>query len=563
MSGKDVSGGEASMVLLRAAGWSALVAMVVLMPPLGPRLARADAVVSPAAIDDLPNPPEIVSQDGVLTGTLTVAPAQVTVRGRSVVSNVINGNYMAPTLRVQRGDTIKLKAVNQIGKAQVNIDGPEPTNIHYHGLDVSPIPPGDSVFIRIAPEKQFNYNVYIPTDHPQGLHWYHAHVHHFVEDQIGSGVSGMLIVDGFLQRQYPELAGLRQRVMVLKDFVFPGFKDGEARSKSLNGFANPPIRSRPGEFQVWEIGNLGADAFFDLKLAGHTFWVIERDGNLLLRPVRQDHLFLPAGARAAVVVQASAEPGTYALRSLNVDTGPQGDPNPTVRIGTFIVAGKPVGGNEPIRARLRQGPADAASIEPNPNRLRKARISRTRYIDFSETPDGSTFFIDRKTYDENRVDTTVRLGGTERWIVRNFSGELHVFHLHQTEFLVDKFSGTPDQTLGLGMRDVINLPYAKGGRPSVVELIIPFTNPVIVGEFVYHCHIVGHEDAGMMANISVLPKKTLAQDLWDRFTRLAGLEVPPLLASAAADESAAGQALLAELDANICRAPAAAASTVP
>ena len=144
------------MVLMRAAGWSALVAMVVLMPPLGPRLARADAVVSPAAIDDLPNPPEIVSQDGDLTGTLTVAPAQVTVRGRSVVSNVINGNYMAPTLRVQRGDTIKLKAVNQIGKAQVNIDGPEPTNIHYHGMDVSPIPPGDSVFIRIAPEKQFN-----------------------------------------------------------------------------------------------------------------------------------------------------------------------------------------------------------------------------------------------------------------------------------------------------------------------------------------------------------------------------------------------------------------------
>ena len=121
----------------------------------------------------------------------------------------------------------------------------------------------------------------------------------------------------------------------------------------------------------------------------------------------------------------------------------------------------------------------------------------------------------------------MRLGETERWIVRNFSGELHVFHLHQTEFLVDRFSGTPDQTLGLGMRDVINLPYAKGGRPGVVELIIPFTNPVIVGEFVYHCHIVGHEDAGMMANISVLPKKTLAQDLWDRFTRLAGLECRP------------------------------------
>jgi suppressor of ftsI len=548
----------AMMAKFRAAGRYAVLAMSMtacssLSQPRPAWAAGPDEAAAPAAIDDLPNPPELVSKDGVLTGTLTIAPTHVRVRGRDIVSNVVNGNFMAPTLRVLRGDTIKVKAVNQIAKAQVNIDGPEPTNIHYHGMDVSPIPPGDSVFVRIQPNKQFNYNVYIPTDHPQGLHWYHAHVHHFVEDQIGSGVSGMLIVDGFIQRQYPELAGLRQRVMVLKDFVFPGFKDGEARTKSLNGYANPPIQSRPGEFQIWEIGNLGADAFFDLKLAGHAFWVLERDGNLLLKPVRQDHLFLPAGARATVVVQTIDKRGTYPLRSVNVDTGPQGDPNPTVQIGTFTVAGKPVGGGEAILARLRKGPADAASIEPNPNQLRKAAIARTRYIDFSETPNGDTFFINRKTYDENRVDTTVRLGETERWIVRNFSGEMHVFHLHQTEFLVDKFSGTPDQTLGLGMRDVINIPYAKGGKPGVAELIIPFTNPVMVGEFVYHCHIVGHEDAGMMANISVLPKKTLAQDLWDRVTELAGLEVPPLLSRANADEGAVGQALLADLDANICR----------
>jgi suppressor of ftsI len=549
------------MVLLRAAAWSALAAMVVLMPPLGPRLARADAVVSPAAIDaidDLPNPPEIVSQYGILTGTLTVAPAQVKVLGRSVVSNVINGDYMAPTLRVRPGDTILLKAVNQIGEAQVNIDGPEPTNIHYHGMNVSPIPPSDSVFIRIGPKKKFDYRVYIPTDQPQGVNWYHAHVHTFVDGQITSGVSGMLIVDGFIERQYPELAGLRQRVMALKDFVFPDAQPDDARSKSLNGFANPPIRSRPGEFQVWEIGNIGADAFFDLELAGHTFWVIERDGNLLLRPVRQEHLFLPPGGRAVVVVKASAKPDRYPLRSLNVDVGPTGLPNPAVQLGTFIVAGEPVGGNEAIRARLHEGPADAASIEPNPNQLRKARISRTRYIDFSETD--TDFRINGRPYNENRVDTTVRLGETERWIVRNFGHGFHVFHLHQTEFLVDKFSGTPDETLGLGMRDVINIPWAQNGKPGVVEVIIPFTNPVMVGEFVYHCHIVVHEDFGMMANIKVLPKRTLAQEFWDRFTRLTGVEAPPLLASATADESVGEQALLAELDANICRAPAAAES---
>jgi FtsP/CotA-like multicopper oxidase with cupredoxin domain len=503
-----------------------------------------------AAIYDLPNPPEIVARDGVLQGTLTVAPARVTVAGRSVVSNVINGSYLAPTLRVRPGDTIALKAVNRIGKA-LNIDGPEPTNIHYHGMDVSPIPPGDSVFIRIRPKTGYRYRVPIPADHPLGLHWYHAHVHHFVEDQIGSGVSGMLIVDGFIERQYPELAGLRQRVMVFKDFTFAGFQDGQPRSKSLNGYADPPIRARPGEFQIWEIGNLGADAFFDLQLAGHLFWVIERDGNLVLDPVRQARLFLPPGARATVVVQAGA-PGRYALRSLNVDTGPQGDPNPQVKLGTFIVGGEPVGGGAKIRARLRQGPVDPKAIQPNPVELAKARIERTRYVDFSESADGNTFYINNKTYNENRVDTTVRLGHVEKWIIRNFSGEHHVFHLHQTEFLVTKVTGGPSDVLGLGMRDVVNVPYARDGKPGMAEIIIPFTNPVMVGEFVYHCHIVGHEDAGMMANIEVLPKKTLAEDVWDRVTQLAGLALPTPWSTAVADQREPD--LLAGLEANICRA---------
>ncbi|MGD9509518.1 MAG: multicopper oxidase domain-containing protein, partial [Geminicoccaceae bacterium] len=243
------------------------------------------------AIDDLPNPPELRSVDGILRGTLSIAPAEITVRGRKIISNVINGNYMAPTLRVRRGDVIRLKAVNEIGKAEVNIDGPQPTNVHYHGMDVSPkLPNGDNVFIRIKPDQSLRYDVPIPKNHPLGLHWYHAHVHHYVDDQIGSGVSGMLVVDGFIPEQYPELVGLRQRVMVFKDFTFPGFKDGDARAKSLNGYADPPINARPGEWQIWELGNLGADAFFDMKLDGHALWVIERDGNLLLDPVRASHV---------------------------------------------------------------------------------------------------------------------------------------------------------------------------------------------------------------------------------------------------------------------------------
>ena len=256
---------------------------------------------------------------------------------------------------------------------------------------------GDNVFIRIKPEQDLRYDVFVPDDHPQGLHWYHAHVHTFVDDQIGSGISGMLIVGGFIFEQYPELFGQRQRVMVLKDFTFPGFIDGDARAKSLNGYANPPIRARPGEWQIWQLGNLGADAFFDMKLDGHEVWLIERDGNLLLKPVQIDHLFLPPGARAVVVVQAGAA-GEYALRHLNVDTGPAGDPNPAEQLGTFIVSGEPVPCDKAIRQRLHQGPRAAQPDRPEPSDRGQLKPNRTRYIDFSESADGNTFFINNKEY---------------------------------------------------------------------------------------------------------------------------------------------------------------------
>jgi suppressor of ftsI len=176
------------------------------------------------------------------------------------------------------------------------------------------------------------------------------------------------------------------------------------------------------------------------------------------------------------------------------------------------------------------------------------KVDRTRYVDFSESADGNTFYINNKTYDENRVDTTTRVGQVERWIVRNFSQEMHVFHLHQTEFLIKRFSGTPEQTLGGGLRDVINIPYAVGNKPGIAEIITPFTNPIIAGEFVYHCHLVQHEDAGMMANIKVLPRQTTAELVWDKVAKLAGLDLPSLWPT-----SEAAPSLTAELEGNICR----------
>lgn len=452
-------------------------------------------------IDDLPNPPLIRSHDGVLEATLVAAPKQVTVAGRTFISNVFNGRYTPPTLLVKRGDRFRLTIVNNIGPADVEIDGPELTNVHYHGTDVTPIPPGDNVFVRIRPGSSFQNRFTFPIDHPQGLHWYHTHLHGFVEPQILSGLSGMLIVDGVIEDHYPELSGLRQRVMLLKANLLPDQDPDSALTKTINGFSRAPIRARPGEYQVWMLGNLGADAFFNLALEDHEFWVLERDGNMLRKAEKQETLFLPAGARMTVVVRAGRA-GRYSLRSLATDTGPQGDPNPTVVLGTLIVEGKPVHeGN--IALRLERPAGDIPGITPPPSEVvtLPQRVTNKRTFVFSETADGNTFFINGKQYKESRVDTRVPLGAIEEWTLLNTSGELHVFHIHQLSFLVTEVNGRrldPPE-----FRDVVNLPYAKNNVPGKVKVVIPFDNPVMVGKFVYHCHIVGHEDAGMMANIRV------------------------------------------------------------
>ena len=512
-----------------------------------PARAELTGVESETSVPDLPNPPEIRSRNGVLDAIFVAEPGKVTVATDRITSNVYNDLYIPPTLRVRRGDTMLLRLVNKIGPADVEITAKQPTNIHFHGMDVSPLRNGDNVFVNISPGKSFQYRVNIPKDHPQGLHWYHSHLHELADAQILSGLSGMLIVDGGIENHYPEFAGLRQRVMVLKDINLPG---GSSPTRTVNGLSNPPIHARPGELQVWAIGNLGADSFFNLRLEGHRFWVLERDGNFLRKPIQQDTLFLPPGARTLVVVEAGAA-GRYYFQTKEVNTGPTGLPSPRARLGTFVVEGPPVLGGK-LADRLEQSAADIKSIGLTGEELRTMPIAKRRTFTFSDAADFSEFYINGKTYDPNRIDTKVQLGHVEEWTIRNASGELHVFHLHQTSFLVKTVNGFQQDYPGL--RDVINVPWQVGDTPGEVKLIIPFLNPLMVGKFVYHCHIVGHEDAGMMQNIEVVQPRSKVAELWDTVRQLAGNELPRLWGAPTVEARA--ETLDWPYDeASICRAP--------
>lgn len=427
-------------------------------------------------------PPEITSEAGVLSATINLGLQRTEVGGRPVVLRAYNGLYAPPTLRVRPGDTIRLRLTNAIDQS---------TNIHYHGMNVSPRGNSDNIFLHIRPGESFDYRVVIPEDHPSGLFWYHSHAHGLSEYQVMSGMSGGLIVEGLLD-PVPELRGIRERVMLLKDIqiasgdTVPTDIDSNAgTTRTINGVVGPTMTIRPGETQLWRIGNIGPDIFYRLKLDGHVLHEVARDGNRHNRVIPRDEIVLPPSARVEVLVQGGPA-GVYQFRTLGYDTGPAGDQYPEVVLATLVSGGEPV---RPIALPTTLPPVEDLRLRP---------ITRRRTIVFSETVDGEneTFFINGKTFDPDRIDIETELGALEEWTIRNESDELHVFHIHQVDFQVVEVNREPQPFVGY--QDTQITPIR-----GEVKVLIPFTDPVIAGKFIYHCHIMAHEDNGMMATIVV------------------------------------------------------------
>jgi suppressor of ftsI len=441
-------------------------------------ISHAQANIEPVA-ETFREPPVVASKAGVLHISLTPKPSTVSVAGQRVMLMAYDGLYIPPTLRVKPGDTIRLGLTNALA---------EPTNLHTHGLTVSPRGNSDNVFLNVAPGQTQDYEIRLPPDHPPGLYWYHPHPHEFSDMQVRNGMSGAIIVDGLLD-PFPTLQHLPERLLLLKDIQIEDGRVvrrdiGKNTIRTINGIVNPVIVLRPGETELWRIGNIGADLYYTLTLDGQHFQVVARDGNRRARLTTTDTLRLSPGARTAVLVTAGA-PGVYLLRTGEINTGSQGNEYAGTVMATVRVQGSPA---TPVALPPALLPVDDL----------RGRVTNRRTIVFTESTDGDTMFVDGKQFDMNRTDTRVKLGAIEEWTVRNESDELHTFHIHQGPFQLTEINGVPQPADD--RRDIVDVPVR-----GEVKVIIPFTNPTIVGRFVYHCHILAHEDKGMMATIEVTP----------------------------------------------------------
>ncbi len=412
-------------------------------------------------------------------------------------------------------------------------------NVHFHGTNAPPTCHQDEVIqTLINSGERFDYDVHVPVDEPPGLYWYHPHVHGMSEAALQGGASGAIVVEG-LQNVVPEVAGLPERLLVIRDNVRPGMTDGDAAADtpawdiSLNyipmafpAYIPAVIPMRPQQKQLWRVLNASADTILDLQLRydglAQTMRVVALDGVPVNsqdgltggRPMVREHILLPPAGRAEFVVQSPSPRVKVAqLVTRNIDTGPDGDVDPDRPLAMIRVSGT---------AALPSLTMPEVS-EPPPARARFAdlRMEKSvvrRKLFFSEVlsdphdPNSPTnFYIteDGQTpvlfSPDNPPAITTTAGAVEDWTVENRALENHEFHIHQIHFLVLGRNGVPVKD-GQFL-DTINVPYWNGTGPyPSVTLRMDFRG-VTPGDFVYHCHILGHEDAGMMATIRVLPRR--------------------------------------------------------
>lgn len=497
------------------------------------------------------NPPSLYSQEGSLTVNLsynTVTDAN----GRPLYCFTTPSGTESPTLHVRPGDTLIVNVKNNLPQATAAsamqmstnaslvcgaamMDGSS-VNIHYHGTNVSPACHSDEVIHTLINSGQtFTYKIAFPTDEPPGLYWYHPHVHGIAEVAVQGGASGAIVVEG-IENLQPAVAEVPERLLVIRDQTVAGkpMPGGPVPSWDLTlnyvPIAYPAltpavIQMQNGAQEFWRVVNASADTILDLQVlydgVPQSLLLVGLDGVPVgsqdgthqgkLLPVT-DMRLPPASRMEFLLTGPAASVKSAQFITQSIVTGPNGD-NDTARTLATIVGGEKSAGTNPVPR------VSGAPWKPRFADLETAAVTAKRHLYFSENAAQTQFFITVVGQQETPFSASnppaiiTTQGSVEDWTIENRAQENHEFHFHQIHFMVqsqDNFQTNGSQPISAiqgQLMDMIEIPYWDGVAthpyPSVT-VRMDFRGPD-VGDFVYHCHILNHEDQGMMAIIRVLP----------------------------------------------------------
>jgi FtsP/CotA-like multicopper oxidase with cupredoxin domain len=502
-----------------------------------------------------------VTADGTQSPTLRLLPADLLILR---LKNELTQAATQPTSTHQHAANKTATAPDPCQRGEMTAIA---TNLHFHGLAIPPVCHQDEVLkTTINPsDAPFEYRIRIPADQPPGLYWYHPHIHGFTNTEVLGGASGAILVEG-IERANSEVAGLPERVLVIRDqdLLNPDaqpvqtdsmppplvMRDAEgdilntgtgggkpAKDLSINFVSVPypnylpaKIKIRPQEKQLWCVLNASAITYLDLQMLVENkpqmLGVVSLDGVSInqnattgRKIIWQSHVLMPPAGRVAIIVKGPAAGAAASFITRTIDTGPAGENDPTRPLATIIA--EP---NTPEPSvQLAKNPTPLPSS--NTAWLGDVKPARTRTLYFSEQPNDpndpnsrTDFYLtvegqEPKRFDpQNTIPNIVVLqGDVEDWIIENRTRELHAFHIHQIHFMLEEWNGVPiDEPF---LRDTINVSYWDGTSPQFpsVKLRMDFRDPSIVGTFLYHCHLLEHEDGGMMGVIQVVPRSADTQ----------------------------------------------------
>ncbi len=416
-----------------------------------------------------------------------------------------NHGVLGPTLVVNRGDQVSIEHTNELDVV---------TTLHNHGLRVPATMDGGTHGM-IMPGESFVHNITIHNE--AATYWYHPHPHGTTRFLMRNGLTGFLIVRDEQEAalELPRIYGVDDLPIALKDVRI---EDGELDPAALgnvmtiNGTTNA-WREVPAQVVRLRLLNPSSERNYQLGFDGNMpFHVIAGDAGYLEEPYETTRLMITPSERYEILLDLTEhEPGdSITMHTFSSEIGTRG-----------LVGGTNINGGafdpflaqneelltlevvEPTEGAVTSIPSSLVSR----TRLSESQAETTRTIQFTHDVHG----IDGQPYDMNRIDQVVPNGAIEIWEIETppESPVNHVFHIHAVSFYVLDRTGIPDDNVAPWAS---GRPEESGPKDSVlvnvgetVRIIMefgPYADPDV--PYMYHCHMLPHEDAGMMANFLVV-----------------------------------------------------------
>ncbi|HEY8907156.1 MAG TPA: multicopper oxidase family protein [Rhodoferax sp.] len=462
----------------------------------GAALAPVSAIAAGAPLATLSKLANTSPKTGVFRATLRAEPMTVAIMqdGSKTEFWAYNDLLPGPLIEVMEGDTVEIEFINNL---------PQPSTIHWHGLPVPSEQDGNPQDAVPAGGRRM-YRFTLPLD-CAGTYWYHPHPHELTAEQVYRGLAGLFIV----RAKNDPLQTIPERHLVCSDLRLSA--DGRIPANDMNDEMNgregqfalinaqrqPVLTFDAGGRERWRIWNANSARYLRLTLPGATFTLVGTDGGLLEKPVTgQIELLMAAAQRIEVIVDAPTGGGVVGLVTAPVERGKMGEVPPEQSITLLAVDFSAV---KPERlAALPPLPSALRRIQPLGAAKAKKRVVFSELMSMAGGVHSMKFLLNGTTFDMQRVDFTSRINEVELWEIVNEADMDHPFHIHGTQFQVieRELDGQVTPEPFLAWRDIVN---TRSGETVRVKLVQRHK-----GLRMFHCHILEHENAGMMGQVNVV-----------------------------------------------------------